>query len=160
MKLSQATRWGVDIGNVLIENGSYSSYQEVSRMRFIPDSIQGLSFLVAKVGADNVHIISKATIEQSKLSELILRDVICPQTGLLIKNVDFCLERLDKEPIIKRLNLQGHIDDRGQIINSVQDFLMCPVWFNPVWYDQIDWQDKMNAKVSRVNTWQQIMKMW
>jgi hypothetical protein len=161
MKLSEVKRWGVDIGNVLVKNGSYKDKLTIHNMEFIQDSLMGLKFLIDKVGTDNVWIISKVSTEQQELSEIILEQFdIYGKTGLNKNHVKFCLERLDKAPIIKELNLQGHIDDRGQIIDSVQNFLPCPVWFNPEPADYYKWSCVMSDKVWLVSSWQELFKYW
>lgn len=161
MKFNTIKRWGVDIGNVIVKNGSYTSKLTIDNVEFIPESLQGLKFLIDKVSAPNVWIISKVSPEQQELSEIFLEKFeVYGKTGLLKDHVRFCLERLDKAPIIKELDLQGHIDDRGEVIQSVQGFLTCPVWFNPETSDYNKWSCKMDSKVELITSWSEFQKAW
>lgn len=165
----QVKRWGVDIGNVLVKNFNHK-VTDVSQVTWenikengelVPDAIQGLKLLIDKVGADNVWIVSKVSPIQQMISELILKELqICEQTGMRPEQIRFCLERKDKAPIIKELQLEGHIDDRGEVIESLQSFLPCPIWFNPSDKDYLEWDDYISQKILMVPNWQGIIALY
>jgi hypothetical protein len=158
MKLKEVKKWGIDIGNVLIQNGSYTSYSTIDDMKYIQDSLVGLKFIIDTVGSDNVWLISKVSPEQQKLTEIILdKFEIYSQTGLDRNHVKFCLERLDKAPIIKELGLEGHIDDRGEIIDSLQNFLPYPVWFNAEPSDYYKWNCKLKDEIPLFDSWKEFL---
>lgn len=155
IKPSKVKRWGVDIGNVLVHNFNVNTefskltWEEISKNggEVIAGAIDGLKKLVDKVGSDNVWIVSKVSPAQQKVSEFILEHInIYEKTGLKRDHVRFCLERKDKAPIIKELNLDGHIDDRGEVIESIQSFVSCPIWFNPENSDILEWGPNINIK--------------
>lgn len=165
MKSTDVKRWGVDIGNVLIENfakdikdESKVTWENISKNgRLIPGAIEGLKFLIEKVGADNVWIISKVSPIQQKVIEMVFENLnICEKTGLLPDHIRFCLERKDKAPIIKELGLEGHIDDRGEVMESLQGFLPCPIWFNPSKKDYMEWNKYVSSQVLMVPNWDNI----
>lgn len=165
MKPSDVKCWGVDIGNVLIENfvkdikdESKITWEAISKNgRLISGAIEGLKFLIEKVGPDNVWIVSKVSPIQQKVSEMVFENLkICEKTGLLSDHIRFCLERKDKAPIIKKLGLEGHIDDRGEVIESLQVFLPCPIWFNPSKKDYTEWNKYVSSQVLMVPNWSNI----
>ena|ERR1700743_378090 len=160
MKLREAKRWGVDIGNVLIPNGTYGQDLDPKDVKFLPDALEGLEFLINQFGSSNVFIISKATAEQQILSRKILESVVCPRTNLLMNNVRFCLERLDKFPIIQQLGLDAHIDDRGEIIYSIQNLIPWAIWFNPDCEDFDKWNLKIKDRIPLFYSWSEFMQDW
>ena len=168
IKPSEVKRWGVDIGNVLVHNFKINTdfdnltWEEISKNggEIIPGALEGLKKLIDKVGADNVWIVSKVSPAQQKVSEFILEHInIYEKTGLLRDHIRFCLEKKDKAPIIKELKLDGHIDDRGEVIESLQAFLPCPIWFNPDQEDMLEWDDHISMKVLMVHNWDAIMTL-
>ncbi|HVI42695.1 MAG TPA: hypothetical protein VM577_18810 [Anaerovoracaceae bacterium] len=161
-------RWGVDIGNVLVENfnikitdPSQVTWENVKgNGRLVPGAIEGLKLLIDKVGAENVWIVSKVSPIQQMVSELVLKELqVCERTGMRPEQIRFCLERKDKAPIIKELQLEGHIDDRGEVIDSLQNFLPCPIWFAPSQKDMLEWDDYISQKVLMVFGWAGIIAM-
>jgi hypothetical protein len=151
MKYADIKSWGCDIGNVIVENGSNN---------LIPDCFDGIKHLIDSVGSENVFIISKASIAQQRLSRIFLGDFGFYSVGLLPGNVRFCLERLEKAPIIRELELQGHIDDRGEIIHSIQDFVQCPIWFRPGEDDYGLWTSKIRGDVYMFYSWKELIETW
>lgn len=168
IKPNKVKRWGVDIGNVLVHNFRTSidfsqlTWEEITKSggEVLPGALEGLKALIDKVGADNVWIVSKVSPAQQQVSEFILDHInVYEVTGLKRENVRFCLEKKDKAPIIKELNLDGHIDDRGEVIESVQSFLPCPIWFNPERADMLEWDERVSKKVLMVFSWGAIMAL-
>ncbi len=172
MKLSEVKSWGVDIGNVLIKNLPMKTQlllterkippqEVVKQLSLVPDALLGLRFLSQRVGPENVWIVSKASPHQREVSRLALEKFrFYPTTGLKPDQVLFCPERKDKRPIIKALDLEGHIDDRGEVIESIQKFVKCPVWFSPEEYDTAQWLYQVKYTVRVVSGWKQIMEMF
>lgn len=167
IKPSEVKRWGVDFGNVLVKNFKIKfddpneeiTWEKVADQgELITGSLEGLKTLIDRVGADNVWIVSKVNDVQRKVAELIIKNLqICEKTGLLPDHIKFCLKRKDKAPIIKELKLDGHIDDRGEVIESLQSFLPCPIWFNPEQADMLEWDDHVSMKILMVHNWDAIM---
>jgi hypothetical protein len=158
MKFSEVRRCGVDIGNVIVKNGSYTSKLTIDNAELVPGSVQGVKFLVNKVGTSNVWIVSKASLEQQESSKIFLeRFGLYSTAGLSHDHVRFCLERLDKAPIIKELDLQGHIDDRGEVIESIQNFVPCPVWFNVELSDYDKWNCRLKDSVPLFSSWEEFL---
>ncbi|HLG28174.1 MAG TPA: hypothetical protein VI423_10350 [Paenisporosarcina sp.] len=169
MKLHEIKSWGVDVGNVLIRNASNRAIEQkqltfkevVNKLFLVPDALLGLRMLVQKVGPENVWIVSKATREQSAVTRLALeRFRFYQTTGLRKDQVLFCPERKDKRPIIKALELEGHVDDRGEVIESIQSFVKCPIWFHPEEKETEEWASKIKYNVRVVSGWKQIMEIF
>jgi hypothetical protein len=161
MKFSEIKKWGVDIGNVIIKNGSYVEPWKMENIQLIPDCLIGVKFLIDKVGSDNVWIISKASLPQQNTSKQFLNELgFHKEAGLKYDHVLFCLERLEKAPIIKELNIQGHLDDRGEIIESIQKSITCPIWFNPDPEDYHKWNCRIDNEIPIINSWKEFMENW
>lgn len=172
MKLHEVKSWGVDVGNVLFANipipirdsliaKKAKPEEYLKHYHLIPDALLGLRMLTQRVGPDNVWIISKAAKEQIALTRLAFDKFrIHPVTGLKKDQVLFCPERKDKRVIIKALELEGHIDDRGEVIDSIQTVIKNPIWFNPTPEDSLKWIPYIKYHVRVVSSWQQIMEMY
>lgn len=172
MRLNEVKSWGIDIGNVLIKNIPYKTRQLyadhqiapeviVNHLQLLPDALLGLRFLVHQVGKQNVWIISKANNQQIPISRLAFQKFKIPQvTGFDMEQMLFVPERLDKAPVIQSLELEGHIDDRGEIIVSVQDIVKCPIWFKPDPKDSVRWVADMKYNIRVVSSWRQFMEMF
>lgn len=172
MKLHQINSWGIDVGNVIFHNLSESlqlfhqkedsSPEEiVEQMSLIPDTLNGLKMLVGKVGKDNIWLFSKSGEKRIATTKLALeRFKVYQSTGIKEDQVIFVPGRQDKIPIIKALELDGHIDDRGETIFSVQKFVKCPLWFCPNQKDADKWARKMKHSVRVVSGWKQLMEIY
>lgn len=172
MKVSEVKVWGVDIGNVLIKNVPYSTQQYwkdkgassafiVNQLQLVSDALLGLRFLAQRVGPENVWVVSKANTEQRVISRLALEKFRVPLiTGLKMDQVLFVTERADKLPVLKTLEVEGHIDDHGEVISSIQDAVPAPIWFNPEKKHSEDWVSKMHLNVRVVSGWQQLLQMF
>lgn len=172
MKINDVKSWGVDVGNVLIKNVPYntqSSYLEkntspeviVNNLQLIPDALVGLRFLVHHVGKENVWIISKASFEQAYITRLAFEKFrFYLTTGLDPEQVLFVPEKLDKLPVIKVLELEGHIDDRGEIIAGIQDIVKAPVWFRPEAKDSVRWLPGMKYNTRVISSWKKFMEIF
>lgn len=171
-KLHQVKTWGIDVGDVIFRNLPESMqvfhqqensepYEIAEHITLIPGVLPGLKMLVNKVGRDNVWLISKAVDNRVLATKLAFdKFKVFRNTGLKEDQVLFVPSRQDKSPVIKALELEGHIDDRGEIIFSVQKFVKCPLWFCPNSQDSDKWARQMNYSVRVVSGWKQIMEMY
>jgi hypothetical protein len=173
MKVTEVERWGVDIGNVLLwnvpenlrialETDEMSVEDMVEHLEEVPGAMQGLQFLIDRVGAERVWIISKASALQEAVSRLALKSKfpLATNLGFDLSHLRFCLEKIDKAPILQELGIQGHIDDRGEVIASIQSFVPCPLWLHPEDWDYELWRDRVTHRAVLVQTWQQILEMF
>lgn len=169
MKINDVKSWGIDIGNVLIKNVSPKTWQYyaehnvpaetiVNHLQLLPDALVGLRFLIHQVGRENVWIISKAKPEIMRLAFEKFR--IHMATGLDPDQVLFVPQRLDKIPVAKVLELEGFIDDRGEVISSLQSFVKCPIWFRPEPDESAMWIHQMNYNIRVVSSWHQLMDIF
>lgn len=172
MKINQIKSWGVDVSNVILRNlpeslqrfheQENSCSEEISRhLKLIPEALLGIQFLTQKVGIGNVWIIAKAEKKQIQAIRLAFNKLkFYNVTGLKRDQVLFVSERQDKIPVIKCLELEGYVDDRGEIIHSVQNFVKCPLWFCPDLKESDRWARQMNYSVRVISGWKQLMEMY
>lgn len=172
MKIKDVNSWGVDIGNVILKNvpretqqyymeRGLTPEQVVDRLQLVPDALLGLRFLVHKVGRENIWIISKADAIQSHISRLAFDKFrLCHTTGLDPEQILFVTERPDKTPVFKSLELEGCIDDHGEVISSVQDVVKCPVWFKPDAKYSAMWIPRMSYSVRVVSGWTHLLSLF
>lgn len=172
MKLRQIKSWGIDIGNVIFRNlpesiqraheqDDSSPEEIIQQLHLIPDAIAGVRLLVQKVGAEHIWFVSKAGTKQIATTRLAFEKFkIYQQTGIKKDQILFVSSRRDKIPVIKSLGLEGYIDDRGEIIFSIQNFVKYPLWFCPDIKDADKWAHKMKYSVRVISGWRQFMEMY
>lgn len=172
MRLHEVKSWGIDIGNVIIHNlpvkmrdaleAKNPSPEEVLKhLHLVSDALLGVRMLTQRVGPENVWVVSKANRLQTAVSKLAFeRFKIYQTTGLKKDQVLFCPDRQDKRVIIQALDLEGHIDDRGEVIESIQGHIKCPIWFAPEDYDAAKWLPHIRYSVRVVSSWKQIVDMF
>ena len=80
-----AVRIGCDVGNVIT----------IGYTLITDEAIQGVRSMVDTVGPDDFYIVSKARFEQQKSTLALFHRVgFCARTGVLPRNILFCLDRL------------------------------------------------------------------
>jgi hypothetical protein len=123
-------RFGVDVGGVIIQPGHDNS-QDTS---FFSDNflktppVDGVFEELARIvpECESVHLVSKCGIVvQKKTSAWLEHHNFYAKTGIPRENVMYCLERIDKEGIARKLRLNAFIDDRVEILSYLKEF--CPI---------------------------------
>lgn len=107
---------GIDCGNVILEqmNGT-----------LVNDSITAIRTIVESrifSDEDNVRIwvVSKCGPRVQQLSRKWLQEVdFWNLTGIPERNLEFCLNFWEKEPICQRLEITHFIDDRPKVLNCL-----------------------------------------
>lgn len=172
MRLHEVKSWGIDIGNVIIRNlpikmrdsleAKNASPEEILKhLHLVPDALLGVRMLTQHVGPDNVWIISKANRLQTAVSKFAFDKLKIHQTtGIRKDQLLFCPDKQDKRVIIQALGLEGHIDDRGEIIESIQGLIKCPIWFAPESEDSAEWLPRIRYSVRVVSSWKQVVDMF
>jgi hypothetical protein len=108
-------------GSALVSNAENDDVSEDTKGFFgenyldvaaLPSAFEFIEKLVAKVGAEHCHIVSKAgTKVQEKTRHWMRHHRFFESTGFNVNNVHFCRERADKADICKRINATRMIDD-------------------------------------------------
>jgi len=127
-----AKRLGVDVGGVIITQGGEDE-DHLSCPFFSDDylstpavegAFEGLKRIVAELGAENVHIVSKrGKSTQKKTLEWMASNDFHNITGIPVQNVHFCLKRPQKTAICEELQISVFIDDRTDVLEFVSQ---CP----------------------------------
>lgn len=172
MKIKDVKSWGIDIGNVLIKNVPYETQQYywerqltpdqvVNHLQLIPDALLGLRFLIHKVGKENVWVVSKANPIQAAISRLAFdKFKVYAATGLDPSQVLFVTERPDKVIVFKALELEGCVDDHGEVIALSQSVVKCPIWFKPNPKYSAQWIPQMRYSTRVVSGWTQFLTLF
>lgn len=118
---------GVDVGGVIIastkEDQDTFFHGNHLLTPVFPGAFEGLRKLVDEVfGPQNVYVVSKCKPNvQQKTKEWLDHHDFYARTGIRRENVHFCLEKKDKGPICRDLQLTTFIDDRLEVLGYAYD---------------------------------------
>ncbi len=175
MDPSEVKRWGVDFGNVLVKNiphnirgkvadllaaQNFSDLDDLLRKNsaLVPDAIEGLKTLVTHYGPHNVWIVSRAAgFERTINRRLLTLHRFEEHTGLLEDHIIFVDRREEKAGVCLKLGIQGHIDDRGEVLSHLVGAVPLPVWFAPTANDIRRWSSHISPYVLQVNGWSELL---
>jgi hypothetical protein len=139
---------GVDVGGVIIAAGSSSNSGDGSGVREdtmmfssdflntseVPGAIDGVRWLVHKLGASNVFIISKAgKAMQKRTLQWLDSKRFYERTGMLEDHVLFTASRREKGAVAQRCGIHMFIDDKLECLQAVSEvpWPTCGVLFGP-----------------------------
>ncbi len=170
MKISLIKKWGIDIDNVILLNLSesifyklddYSPEEIVQYIKIVPGALDGIKMLIKHVGVENVWLLSKADDRQRKIIKLAFEKFRIFKNSKLPKDQLIMVpEKNDKITVIRSLELEGLIDNQGQTIFGIQQFVKHPFWFAPDKLDIECWVHKLNCSVRVVSGWKQFMEIY
>jgi len=172
MTILSCKSWGIDLSNVILKNLSYENrikFAEkntdistiANHVNLIPDALIAVRFLVHQVGKDNVWILSKSLDKEIDVNLNVLdRYKFYNITGLDRQQVLFIPHDADKLPVIKSLQLEGFIEDKGFIINHIQHYVKFPIWFAPTDIESALWTTTLFPNVRVVARWKQFMEIF
>jgi hypothetical protein len=155
-------RVGVDIGGVIIdghvgrgEEGFFdANYLQTPQMC---GAFAALRRIKSSRHVSNVYMVSTArTTVEKKLRKWLEANSFHDETGILPRDVHFCAERLQKTVISASLGLTHFIDDRLQILGSM-DGVANRYLFRPR-PEEVERYGHLNSKtITRVESWDEIM---
>ena len=170
----EVRKWGVDFGNVLVQNLSKEQQVEIARIcahenivknpdtlenfllknsQLVTDALYGLKRLVEQNGARNVYIISRASHEESYINGILFRlHGILQYAGLFIDNIYICKQRSDKVDICEKLGILSFVDDRGKVLSYMCGKIPHLIWFAPTKKELDLWSANLGGRVVRVNS--------
>lgn len=185
MRISEVRKWGIDLGNVIVKNLSSDARHilqaqlsgvDVAMLRegseklaeldlalrscaeLVDDSLEGVLKLVQRVGAEAVWIVSRCSgLERIVNARLLSVFDVYAATGLLRDHVHFVDCRSDKADVCARLGIQGHIDDRGEVLSAFKGVESCLVWFNPTFADVSCWCAQLPKETYTVYGWKELI---
>ena len=113
-------RIALDIGGVIM-SASNTTHEDTDASSGVTDEcLDAVKAIVALFGAENVFIISKARTKMADASLAKLHDRnFFKYAGLLIENVYFCKERIQKKPIAESLGITHFVDDRWSVLEHL-----------------------------------------
>jgi hypothetical protein len=117
---------GVDVGGVLIPRVGVEADTTFKSENYletpeIPDAFDVLRRLVDERFGRRVFIVSKCGPRvQTKTLRWLKHHRFFERTGVKLKHVHFCLARSDKAPICRKLGITHFIDDRLDVLLSLQ----------------------------------------
>lgn len=177
-------KWGIDLGNVIVKNVSHDarcilnaqlSGIDVSMLRegsteladldrvlrqwaeLVDGALSGVKKLVQRVGEESVWIVSRCSgLERGVNARLLSLFDAYTVTGLLRDHVYFVDRRSDKADVCARLGIQGHVDDRGEVLYALRDVVPCLIWFNPSPVDEARWHDLLPEETRMVYSWTEL----
>lgn len=180
MNLKNATRWSVDFGNVLVKNIAREKREKISHLvskikdqnntldldKFlldnsflIPNALAGLQELISRYGAENVWIVSRASgIERFINLRLFSLHRFAELTGFLPNHIYFVDLYHEKRNICHSLNIQTHIDDRGEVHFHLLGTVPNLLWFQPTKSDLSQWSKKLPQAVY-ISGWNEIIAL-
>ncbi len=154
---------GVDVGGVIIagrqeEKDTFFKGNHLLAQAF-PYVFEGLRALVNEVfGPENVYIVSKCKPNiQQKTREWLEHHDFYQRTGIRRENVHFCLERRDKGPICRELQLTTFIDDKLEVLGHIHEAGLRDLYlFNPDPREVARFQHYL-PYVRQVNDWREVV---
>ena len=185
MDIRDVERWGVDFGNVLVQKLEPStviglvfklrinkdSFSDATRLKTIDEflvqnsalvyrALEGLKTLIRRVGNKNVWIVSRAEgIERQVNSRLLVVHGICSWTGLLPENVIYVDKRAEKAKVCQKFQIDGHIDDRGEVLFHLEKVVPTLIWFAPTSEDYEKWISRFCSPVIVASNWDQLLSV-
>ncbi len=123
-------RIGFDVGNVILETDTDGSRPAEIRhagshpldlpQSYVDGALSVIRDTVGKLGAQNVHIISKCGVSMQQKTQRYFEETnFFDKTNFARENVWFVKKRAEKAPIAARLALTHFVDDRSQILRSM-----------------------------------------
>lgn len=131
-------RLGIDIGNVIID-GVHNDSADTSffsenflRTTPVPNAFDTIRTLVSRFGSENVFLVSKCglNVQKKSLAWLAHHD-FWEWTGINPLAFRFCQRRPEKAGICQGLGMTHFIDDRAEILISMQGIVKHRYIFNP-----------------------------
>lgn len=181
MKINEVRRWSVDFGNVLVQNIAPEKRQKISLLcqemkheydteelnkfliahsLLVPDAITGLQTLISRKGPENIFIVSRANrIERLVNRRLFANHRLAALTGFWPTHIFFVDTFKEKTEVCRSLDIQGHIDDRGEVLLHMHGVIPCLIWFSPSKKDESRWSHKLQDKTIRANGWNDLLPL-
>lgn len=182
MNIKEASKWGVDFGNVLIQNLDQEARKQVSALFscgrmchpidrvdeldvilvahscMVSGALEGLKTLIERRGAEHVWIVSCAKeLERFVNRRLIAVHKIREVTGLREDHIFFVDKREGKAGICRNLGIEAHIDDRGEVLSHLVNIVPNLIWFSPTERDVREWSTVLPTTTLRVNGWDELI---
>tara|TARA_B110000037_G_C16899433_1_gene415550 strand:- start:98 stop:544 length:447 start_codon:yes stop_codon:yes gene_type:complete len=137
-----------DIGGVIVDKMTRKPFKE---------ALMSIKLFVEKLGKKNVFILSKAKNKWILLNLKLFDDInFYKYTGVLIKNIIFVDEYIDKQTICKKHNINYMIDDSVKVIRFMQSIDTVVIWFGN--HNKII-DDDVNIIYKKAKTWKHIRKI-
>ena len=113
-------RIALDIGGVIMSASNTTHEDTDASSGVTRECLDAVKAIVALFGAENVFIISKARkkMADASLAKLRARNFF-EYTGLLMENVYFCEERIQKKPFAESLGITHFVDDRWSVLEHL-----------------------------------------
>lgn len=181
MKISKVRRWSVDFGNVLVENIAPEKRQKIyllwEEMKLkhdteeldkflivnsllVPNALTGLQTLISHKGPENIFIVSRASgIERLINYRIFTCHRFAALTGFLPEHIYFVDTFKEKVEVCHSLNIEGHIDDRGEVLLHMRGVIPCLIWFSPSQRDISRWSQELQDKTMRVSGWNDLLPL-
>jgi hypothetical protein len=147
---------GIDIGGVIISRERDASDTSFSSEEYldtpeVADAFEVITRLVTERFEDRVFLVSKCGPRvQAKTRRWLKHHRFFERTCVKPKNVYFCLERSEKGQICRRLKITHFIDDRVDVLESLND-VSCFL-FDPKGASGI----ARSSSIRRVRSWNEI----
>lgn len=151
--------FGIDIGNVIIENrGTTEEYRQAHYLSIPP--VSGAFSALKKLGdihPGNVYLISKCKkeVEIPILKWLHAYDFFTT-TGISPDHVFFVRERKDKLDICRKLGVTNFIDDRLEILSHMVGIVPYLFLFKPNKQEILEFKDFL-PQVTVINEWEEVI---
>lgn len=150
---------GIDVGGVIRDKAHPLIGGDVD-LQAIPNlgAIEAVRRFVARLGASNVYIVSKASEHvASRTLEWFVNIDFFTSTGLLKENVHFCKERADKAAICKGLGVTHFIDDHTDVLKRL-DSVPHLILFNPSPAEMLE-KGRACDRIKAVPSWGGVLKL-
>ncbi|OGL62540.1 hypothetical protein A3C09_00130 [Candidatus Uhrbacteria bacterium RIFCSPHIGHO2_02_FULL_47_44] len=155
-------RLGIDIGKVIVDgarnDGTDTAFfsDNFLRTTALPGAFEVIHKLVAQFGPENVFLVSKCgpRVQEKSLTWLAHHN-FWKQTGMNPRAYRFCLRRPEKAAICKTLGITHFIDDRAEILVSMQGIVTHRYMFNPTDRELQRYAEHMQGE-QVVRSWQEL----
>ena len=153
--------FGVDIGNVLIENRDTTEEYRQKYYLSIPP-VSGVFSALKKISdahPGNVYLISKCKKEaEEHILEWLHAHNFFKETGIHIENILFVRERSGKVGICKQLGITHFIDDRLEVLSHMVDTVPYLFLYRPNEEEVLQFKEFL-PEVTVINEWGDIFNI-
>lgn len=150
---------GIDIGKVIIDgarnDGTDTAFfsDNFLRTSALPGAFEAIGNLVSRFGSEHVYLVSKCGVPiQEKSLAWLTHHKFFEQTGMQPNNYRFCRRRAEKAGICRALGITHFIDDRAEILVSMQGIVTHRYVFNPT--------DRELQRYGQYMNGEQIVRSW
>lgn len=154
---------GLDVGGVILD---FVPYRDTELSFFsnnylntpvVTDSIESIARLHQAQFADRVFLVSKTPDgKRDRVLAWLRHQNFFNRTGIPEENLHVCLERHEKEKIVRELGITHFVDDRAEVLEHMIGTVSHLYLFQELAKEPNEWK-RVRAQVTFVSNWKELL---